>query len=228
MGYREYPPPLHLAGLTKARWTLVGAGAPDAWIEQQATPDGCVEIVRRLKGRSRWGGEQPACFVVGLITRPQPFEISGDSSFEAIRLWPWAWGLIGDIPLGELTDCWRAWAAPDFAVIEERLAASPDLDAIGKAVVAAPSVSAMSAATGMEPRRLQRWFARHVGRSPRAYLRLLRFQSAFASLPGQASLAGHAADHGFADQAHMAREMRRLAGVTARFARRRATGPFIT
>lgn len=226
MEYRERPPPPHLAGLIKARWTLAAADSPGEWIEQQATPDGCVEIVRRLKGRSRWGAEQPECFVVGLITRPQPFEISGDSAFEAVRLWPWAWGLIGDMALGELTDCWCEWSAPGFATIEQRLCGAPDFNAIGAAIVAAPTVARMSDATGMGPRRLQRWFARHVGQSPREYLRLLRFQSAFASLPGQPSLAGHAAEHGFADQAHMAREMRRLAGVTARTARRRATGPF--
>ena len=36
------------------------------------------------------------------------------------------------------------------------------------------------------------------------------------------TLAGHAADRGFADQAHMAREFRRLAGVPATAARRRS------
>jgi len=226
--YRELPPPPHLAGLVKARWTLAGAGSASEWIEQQATPDGCIEIVRRLNGRSRWGGEQPECFVVGLITQPQPFEISGDSAFGAIRLWPWAWGLVGNIPIGELTDGWQPWDAPDFAGLEARLAGAADFNAIGVAIASAPTVAAMSEATGMDPRRLQRWFARHVGMPPRDYLRLLRFQSAFSALPGQPSLAEHAAEHGFADQAHMAREMRRLAGVTARTARRRATGPFMT
>ena len=85
----------------------------------------------------------------------------------------------------------------------------------------------MSAATGLAPRRLQRWFAAHVGLPPRSYLRLLRFQQAFEQVPGQESLAGHAAAHGFADQAHMAREFKSMAGVPAKKARRSATGPFL-
>ncbi len=227
MEYRETPPPPHLAGLVKARWTLAGDGAASEWVPQHATPDGCIEIIRRTRGRSRWDGDQPASFVVGLVDRPHPFAISGDAAFEAMRLWPCAWDLIGDRPLGALFGRWQPWPASDFAAIETRLAAAPERAAIGNAIVTAPSVAAMGAATGMAPRALQRWFARHVGIAPRAYLRLLRFQGAFETLPGEDSLAGHAADRGFADQAHMAREFRNLAGVPASTARRRARGPFL-
>lgn len=228
MDYRETPPPPQLAGLVKTRWTLEAGGAANEWLPQQATPDGCIEIIRRTRGRSRWDGEQPASFVVGLVDRPQPFEISGDAAFEALRLWPWAWGLIGDIPLAALHGRWQAIPAADFAAIETGLSAATALGRIGAAIVAAPSVAAMNAVTGMNPRALQRWFARHVGMPPRHYLRLLRFQGAFETLPGEASLAGHAAAQGFADQAHMARAFRDLAGVPATAARRRGRGPFLT
>lgn len=227
MDYRETPPPAPLAGLVKARWTLEAGGA-DEWLPQQATPDGCIEIIRRTRGRSRWDGDQPASFLVGLVDRPQPFEISGDAAFEALWLWPWAWSLIGDTPLTALHGRWQAIPTPDFQAIEARLSAATELANIGTALIAAPSVAAMSAATGMDPRALQRWFAHHVGILPRAFLRLLRFQGAFETLPGEASLAGHAAAQGFADQAHMARTFRTLAGVPATTARRRARGPFLT
>lgn len=227
MDYRETPPPAPLAGLVKARWTREAGGA-DEWLPQQATPDGCIEIIRRTRGRSRWDGDQPASFLVGLVDRPQPFEISGDAAFEALRLWPWAWSLIGDTPLTALHGRWQAIPTPDFQAIEARLSAATELANIGTALIAAPSVAAMSAATGMDPRALQRWFAHHVGIPPRAFLRLLRFQGAFETLPGEASLAGHAAAQGFADQAHMARTFRTLAGVPATTARRRARGPFLT
>ena len=49
-------------------------------------------------------------FAVGLIERPEGFEISGDACFEAIRLWPWAWPLIGDRPLAELRGRWLPYA----------------------------------------------------------------------------------------------------------------------
>jgi len=228
MDYVEHPPPPHLEGLVKVRWTLAAGGDPEAWIEQQATPDGCVEIIRRLAGRSRWNGDQPAVFAIGLIERPEPFEISGDARFEAIRLWPWAWSLLSAIPLGALRGRWLALPdAPDFPGIAAQLAGAGSLNAIGEAILGAASVEAMSRATGMSPRALQRWFARHVGLPPRHYLRLLRFQKAFESVPGQPSLAGHAAESGFADQAHMAREFRALAGAPASRARREARGPFL-
>ena len=73
MDYREQLPPPGVTGLIKARWTLEAGGDPRAWIAQQATPDGCIEIIHRLAGRSRWNGDQPAAFAVGLIERPEPF-----------------------------------------------------------------------------------------------------------------------------------------------------------
>src|ERR1043165_1716525 len=91
MDYREFPPPPALEGLIKVRWTLAGSGGAGEWLAQQAVPDRCVEIISRLAGRSRWDGDQPARFAVGLIERPEGFEISGAAWLEAIRLWPWAW-----------------------------------------------------------------------------------------------------------------------------------------
>ena len=233
MDYREHAPPPALAGLIKAFWTLDGAGAGSDWIAQQATPDGCVEIIRRLSGRSRWDGDQPETFAVGLVRTPTGFAISGDSRFAAIRLWPWAWPLIGDIKLETMWGRWLPFrhplldALPDFEAAAGLFSADEKLNAIGAALVGAETVEAMSRAAKMSPRTLQRWFARNVGLAPRHYLRLLRFQKAFEQVPGAASLADHAAAQGFADQAHMAREFREMAGVPAKQARRTAKGPFL-
>lgn len=224
MDYREHPPPPRLEGLLKSFWTLAGDGATEDWLAQQAVPDGCVEVIRRLAGSSRWDGGQPERFAVGLIERPETFTISGDSRFEGIRLWPWAWALISDIPLAAMLGRWIPF---DGDGIEARLDAPP-LAATGRALLAATSVGEMACGTGMSPRTLQRWFARNVGMPPRRYLRLLRFQKAFERVPEDASLAAHAAAQGFADQAHMAREFRALAGVPAKLARRAARGPFLT
>lgn len=228
MDYREYPPPPALEGLIKVRWTLAGHGGGDTWIAQQAVPDGCVEVITRLAGRSRWEGEQPARFAVGLADGPAEFEISGDACFEAIRLWPWAWPLIGDRPLTALRGRWLPYDGPDIGAVETRLAGETGLAATGRAILGAATVEAMGRTTGMSPRTLQRWFARHVGLPPRRYLRLLRFHKAFEQIPEQPSLADHAAAQGYADQAHMARDFRAMAGVPARQARRTAKGPFLT
>ena len=233
MDYREYAPPAALAGLIKCFWTLDAGAVAGTWIAQQATPDGCVELIRRLAGRSRWDGEQPESFAVGLIGAPTGFEISGDSRFAAIRLWPWAWPLTGEIELAALYGRWVGCshplleALPDFEAAARLLPAPPELNALGLALVGAETVAAMGAAAAMGPRRLQRWFARNVGVPPRHYLRLLRFQRAFEQVPDAASLAEHAAASGFADQAHMARAFREMAGVPAMEARRTARGPFL-
>jgi len=222
MDYRESAPPPALEGLVKVRWTLAGGGAADEWVEQQAVPDGCVELIRRLAGRSHWGKEQPETFAVGLIEKPEAFSISGDARFEGLRLWPWAWYLISDIPLGTMQGRWLAHGGPF------EIPADPALAEIGKAILESNTVAEMSERTGMNPRALQRWFAAHVGLPPRRYLRLLRFHKAFEQVPGEANLAAHAAAQGFADHAHMAREFRSLAGVPAKQARRSARGPFLT
>lgn len=233
MDYREHAPPPALAGLVKAFWTLEGGGAAAHWVAQQATPDGCVEIIRRLAGRSRWDREQPEWFAVGLVGAPTTFEISGDARFAAIRLWPWAWRLIADVPLGGMWGQWIPYrhplldALPDFEAAATLFPVDDRLGAIGTALVGAGSVEEMGAATGMSARTLQRWFARNVGVTPRHYLRLLRFQKAFEQMPAATNLADHAAAQGFADQAHMARDFREMAGVPATKARRAARGPFL-
>ena len=242
MDYRERPPAAAIAGLIKCFWTLEAKGQSGAWIVHEATPDGCIEIIRREAGRSRWGGEQPTAFVAGLNDRAVAFEISADAHFTAVRLWPWAWAVVSDLPIAGLRNRWMPADAAGAAEIGDLLA-DPDaaehwladrierapagLAGIGMRLAAARSVAEMREATGLGARALQRWFTAQVGVPPRHYLRLLRFQDAFAEVGGEGRLADQAATHGFADQAHMAREFRTMAGVPAGQARRRARGPFL-
>src|ERR1044072_982475 len=112
MDYREHPAPPHLEGLVKSCWTLDAGGDADQWIAQQATPDGCVELIRRLAGRSRWDGGQPGCFAVRLVEGPKPFAIRGDSRFGALRLGPWPWLLVGPTPLAAIAGRWAPHDGP--------------------------------------------------------------------------------------------------------------------
>ncbi len=239
MDYQEISPPEALRPLVKAGWTLRADSAASLTIRHAATPDGCVEIIRRLEGRSSWGKAQPETFVAGLVTRPAEIELSGDSRFVALRLWPWAWNRLAPVPSFALVDRWQdlAEAAPGFAMpatVEAAFAAvaGVTLDegtaALGSAIVEARTVAALARASGKSPRWLQRWFAREIGVAPRRYLRLLRFQQALAGVQHSAeTLAMQAADHGFADQSHMAREFRAIARAPAGIARRTAKGPFL-
>lgn len=65
---------------------------------------------------------------------------------------------------------------------------------------------------GVSRRQFERRFRERVGLSPRLYGRIVRFQRAFSRL-GQASGADIAAHCGYADQAHLVREVRRFAGT---------------
>jgi AraC-like DNA-binding protein len=240
MHYREIEPPEAMRPLVKLAWRLdIPAGGP-AWVKHVATPDGCMEIIRRLSGRSRWRGDQPEFFAAGLITEPADLDLSAPSAFIGVRIWPWTWRLIsGQSPAASI-DRWlpldRGAFGLDLADEPEaaiaglsRLVPTPAMRAIGDAVATARSPADRCRQAGLSPRVLQRWFAHHVGLPPRTWLRLVRFSDAFAGIASaEGGLAGHAAEHGFADQAHMAREFRSLAGESAGRARGRAKGPFLT
>jgi AraC-like DNA-binding protein len=68
-------------------------------------------------------------------------------------------------------------------------------------------------------RQLQRRFAERVGYGPKTFQRIARFQRALGQLGREGArpgLAGAAAWAGYADQAHLTRETRRLAGLSPR------------
>ena len=78
-------------------------------------------------------------------------------------------------------------------------------------------VAATARAVGLSERQLRRRFEHAIGYGPATLTRVLRFQRFLrrANGPGAeaASLALLAAEAGYADQAHLARECRRLAGL---------------
>ncbi|MES2989094.1 MAG: helix-turn-helix domain-containing protein [Pseudomonadota bacterium] len=233
MRYAELPLPPQLHGLAVAIWTLEAEGAAGDWIEHAAAPDGCVEIIRRHAGRSIWHREQPETFVTGLSEHPVALRFSSDARFTGIRLWPWAWEALGGQPCPGFADDWIE-APPALAALTKGdipanlTAALPDAPAeIARAILTSHSVAELATATGLQHRALQRWFATHIGMPPRSYLRLLRFRDAIGAVHNKETLADTAAAHGYADQAHMARDFRALAGVPPREARVRAKGPFI-
>jgi len=77
------------------------------------------------------------------------------------------------------------------------------------------SVPAVGAAAGASPRNLGRLFDAWVGLSPKRFARVVRAQAALRRLsdePG-VDLASLAAELGFADQAHLTRELQALVGL---------------
>ena len=75
MQYREFEPVGTLSGYVECFWLLEGAIASVA-APERLLPDGCVELIVNLGARFREFDEagrsalQPACLVVGQMTRP--------------------------------------------------------------------------------------------------------------------------------------------------------------
>ena len=101
-----------------------------------------------------------------------------------------------------LLDQLRYALAPDTAVIAavDRLTSSDRL----------PLVKDLAAESHISARQLQRRFCAVVGMTPKRFVRVVRFARAWqlASTSPQSTWAALAAEHGFADQAHLVREFR--------------------
>lgn len=234
MRYAELPLPPELTSLVAAVWTMAVDGE-DEWMDYEAVPDGCIELIRRHSGRSVWREEQPPLFATGLALSPARLSFSPDASFTGIKLWPWAWHALGGAPCPGFADGWIeiSEGSPLAALLDgdpvaNLLAANLQPNPLGAAILASASVAEIATRSGLPHRQLQRVFTRDLGMPPRAYLRLLRFRGAMIEVQASAApLADAAAGQGYADQAHMAREFRSLAGVPPREARARARGPFL-
>jgi AraC-like DNA-binding protein len=105
----------------------------------------------------------------------------------------------------ELSRALRAAAAPDPAVRH----------AVGLLDRATTTVAEAAERAFVSERQLERRFAELVGYGPKTLQRILRFQRFLAQVVRpDARLARTAALAGYADQAHLTRETRRLAGLT--------------
>jgi methylphosphotriester-DNA--protein-cysteine methyltransferase len=74
--------------------------------------------------------------------------------------------------------------------------------------------AALAGDLGIGRRRLEREFRGEIGLSPGAVARIARFQRAVYQLAGGAPLARAAVASGYADQPHLSRETRAMAGLT--------------
>ncbi|MET9611067.1 helix-turn-helix domain-containing protein [Streptomyces sp. NPDC006512] len=193
-------------------------------------PDGCMDLL--------WAGGR--LLVTGPDTGPHPAgEVPGDA-FAGLRLPPGTAPALLGVPAHELRDrrveLAGLWPGAEVRRLTERIASYGDpcagLEELARTRAARPpdplaaevtarlgagqSVAGIAAAVGLGERQLRRRSLDAFGYGPRTLGRVLRFQRALAlarrGLP-QAQVA-HAA--GYADQAHLAREVRALAGTTLR------------
>jgi AraC-like DNA-binding protein len=232
--YREFAPSPPLHALLACRWEreLSPAEPSDSTL---ILPDGCVDLLWRdgqltVAGLDRTAWRSPVrsgSSIVGVRLRPG---VAG-----AVFGIPASELLDTRVPLEEVLGS-RA------SVLSERLAgaqgreaeylllegiiasaiadASPDplvLAATRRLGFPGSRVDELADALGISDRQLRRRFHRSVGYGPKTLDRVLRFRrlvsKAQAISDGEVDLARLAADLGYADQAHMARDSVRLTGM---------------
>lgn len=241
-GYRELAPPREFSDQIQCLWVQIEptAGAAPTLV----LPDACTDLI--------WQSGVGA-FVAGPDTGPNPVSLPPAVVLAGVRFRPGAGGPALGVPLDELLDQ-RVDAADLPALPARRLRGSlPPAEAVRRvATIAAelaterpPDRLALEASRqlgrsgmradlvasrlGISERHLRRRCQAAVGYGPRTLHRVLRFQR-FLSLIDRAGaaadLAGAAAQAGYADQAHLTRESRRLAGLPpAALARVRTAQP---
>ena len=220
--YREIAPPPDLAHVVRCLWERTGAGEPVVVL-----PDGCLDVVVR-DGRAA---------VAGPDTAPVRTAVPAGARIAGVRFHPGAAAAALGVPAGELRDqrvpldaLWGRSAAGAVvdagadplalaAALRPRLRdAAPDLRVLAAARrlarVPATPVPVLAAALGLGERQLRRRFAAAVGYGPKTFARVARLHAALGLLGGSDPLARVAADAGYADQAHMTRELAALAGTT--------------
>jgi AraC-like DNA-binding protein len=235
--YREYAPPPAIAELLICSWTLeVGRDRPVH--QQRVLPDGCTDIVWFGHASPLAVGPmtrpvlatiEPGTILVGLRFRPEvasrvlglPAHELTDREVPLSELWRQP--LVADIS-GRLRD--ERVAARRVALAQSLIASRSEAirgpDPVANQAVSlltsgrSDRIETLASHIGISERHLHRRFMASVGYSPKTFQRIVRFQKLLAlaeagspTLLGDVSLAA-----GYADQAHMTREVVKFAGVT--------------
>ncbi|GII83130.1 AraC family transcriptional regulator [Sphaerisporangium siamense] len=212
--YVESPPRPALAERVACLWTQE-AEAP---LVQRVVPDGCVDLI--------WAPDGP--HVAGPDTGPYLAELPVGEPFTGLRFKPGGVGELFGVPVAWLRD--RRVPVADLPGVEVRgpddlqraverlLRGTPGPDAGAGAIAGAlrrgRAVGDLAWDLGLSERQLNRRCVRAFGYGPKTLQRVVRFQRALRVARSGARLADVAATSGYADQAHMARDVRRLAGVS--------------
>ncbi|GAA0403546.1 helix-turn-helix transcriptional regulator [Streptomyces luteireticuli] len=209
MTYRERPSAA-VAGAVV--WTRAGDPV-------RVLPDGCTDLI--------WADGR--LVVAGPDTRAH---LAPAGEFTGLRFAPGTGPALLGVPAHELRDLRvpleDLWPGRRVRIVTQRVAEGAalesvigrrtDADRVGAAILASARrgepVSALAARLGMSERQLHRRALRSFGYGPKTLARVLRMGRAVELARGGVAFAEVAVVCGYADQAHLAREVRGLAGVT--------------
>jgi AraC-like DNA-binding protein len=216
MGYREFSPPAALQDLIECAWVLDG---PPTSV--RVLPDGCMDLMR-IDGR---------IVVAGPDTTASVSRRDGEP-FVGLRFHPGVLPRLLGVPASELRDERVALSELHSGASERDsltdLAAAlasqrpraetapwslPLLSHVTSRLARGSAVAAVAREIGWSNRTLQRHCSAIYGYGPATLRRILRFRRAMRLLDDDLPIAEAAAIAGYADQPHLHREVRDLAGV---------------
>ena len=229
-GYAEWPAPPALRGVVACLWASVAPGSGGR--ERLVLPDACSDLI--------WERGVGA-YVAGPDTGPARVRSAPDTVLVGVRFRPAAGGSALGLPLSELRDQ-RVPLADLLPALAPRLPASLDaltaasraVDLTGRLVAdekpdlairhaasmlrdPAARAEDVAAEVLLSERQFRRRCHAAAGYGPKTLHRVLRFQRFVRQLDASAGvpdLAAVAAEAGYADQAHLTRECKALAGLT--------------
>lgn len=213
--YEEWTSPLpHVVA-----WRSV---TPAGAAPKRILPDGCLDLI--------W--HDGTVFVAGPDTTAQIGPPSPGSRYAALRFGAGTGPGVLGVPASELVDrrvpleaLWPAAEVRAVAGAADPIAAltaaatrrwrepDPLMVALAGAARAGRPVAAVAERCGLSPRQLQRRSNTAFGYGPKTLHRVMRLQRAVALARAGRPFAAVSADAGYADQAHLAREVRAMAGV---------------
>nr|WP_222723132.1 helix-turn-helix domain-containing protein [Actinomadura alba] len=196
---------------------------------QRVLPDGCIDLI--------WAGGE--LLVAGPDTAAHLATGAPDSGYTGLRFAPGTGSTVIGVPAYELRDSRvplaDLWSAAHVRALADRLAAAeapgivmeemaidrlhrtdpvdPAVHGIVARLRAGAPVAAIAAETGLSERQLHRRCLGVFGYGPKTLTRILRMNRAVDLARTGTPFATVAVTSGYADQAHLAREVKSLTGV---------------
>jgi AraC-like DNA-binding protein len=192
--------------------TLWRVHSPHAF-DLRVLPDACVDLI---------GGHVVGSFTIATIVRLRPGEIE-----TGVRFRPGGFASLFGVPAGDLVD--RRTPLEDVVPagsLLQRASCAPRPDGLAELALQARSVRELAAATGYSERHLRRRLIGTTGFGPKMLGRIGRMHRLLRAGRGE-SWPRTAVEQGFFDEAHMANDIRELAGATPHALLRDVDGRFL-
>lgn len=234
--YRELAPPTSLSGIISCFFEFVANGSGGEKIPHVVIPDGCISILCRFNRAS----SERALLIKGLDTEPFRTIVDGADCHWGVKISPAAARAVFGCPPESLktgpvlnrfpklttgladprVKCFEDFAAVLVSRFEKLGIDSSTADPVVSGAVRSIAgsageikVSEVANLVGLSPRQLTRRFRSASGLTPKQFARFCRLRATGISLlDSDISWAQRAAELGFTDQAHLARELAALTG----------------